>query len=65
MSVYVIILVGGTLGTLWLIALLGSKEQISIISITVVFIFFAIIGNLWWKFFGKLKELYKFPWEKD
>ncbi len=64
MCVYSVIVMGGTLGTSWLIVLFGDKKQVNIISITVIFIFFAVLGNLWWKFFGKLKEPYQFPWEK-
>jgi len=65
MSVYGIIVLGGTLGSIWLIALSGKKEHINIITITAVFVFFYILGYFWWKFFGRLKEPHKFPWEKE
>lgn len=37
----------------------------NLITILGIFLSSFLLANLWWGFFGKLKEPYKFPWEKD
>ena len=63
MGIYLFIVVGGTFGTLWFMANYGFRNQIHLLSIAGIFLVFAALGALWWRFFGKTKEPFQFPWE--
>jgi hypothetical protein len=62
MIVYFILVAAGTIGSLYVFSDLHFR--IHLFDIMGIFIFFSVLGYVWWTFCGKFKEPFIFPWEK-